>query len=160
MNMSASQTFLINTDQKIVSPSLPITINEGDVTAGIGVLIPVTGEQLTTTNGGVLRVKGGVTLVPTGRNIAINVGDVDMSTSMYLIAEGQSIEPLTGNVSINTDQILSISGNSANIRVSSLIFWDPVVPGATNTWTNVNANSGNTWSNVNAATTNTWTKIN
>ena len=68
---------------------------------------------------------------------------------MYVIPDGQEINALTGSFTINTDQILSISGISANIYLDSVIFWDPVVPGVTNTWTNVNASTTNTWTKIN-----------
>ena len=69
-------------------------------------------------------------------------------TNMFVTPSGQEINAFSGSPTIINDQILSISGISANIYLDSVIFWDPVVPGVTNTWTNVNASTTNTWTKI------------
>jgi hypothetical protein len=93
--------------------------------------------------------RGGVVLTATGLGGTVRVGNVTQGTNQFIAAGSQNLSALTGNVTINRDQILSISGISANIRVGSAIFWDPVVPGVNNQWTNVNATTTNTWTKIN-----------
>ena len=98
---------------------------------------------------GNVTIAGGVVLTAIGTQATIRVGDVTQATSQFITAGNQNLSALTGNVTIKRDQILSISGISANISVSSAIFWDPVIPGVNNLWTNVNATTTNTWTKIN-----------
>ena len=71
---------------------------------------------------------------------------------------GQELQLIQGNVTVSTEQILPISGFSANISLGSPIIWQEI-PGANNVWTDVDTSVTSSWSNVDTSSTNTWTEI-
>ena len=73
-----------------------------------------------------------------GQSATTSLGNISIAISSNVFAASQQLQTSLENVSVSSQQIVSISGFSANITLGSQNLWQPI-EGANNTWTSIAA---------------------
>lgn len=139
------------TDVDIALSGEALATTTDTVSIDLNTPVDLTGELITTTTNAVSITADGVTGTLTGESVAITTGTADLVS----IAEvtGQALTTTTNTVTITANANVSPTG--LNITSSTgnekIVTWSKVVPGVSNSWTEINTSGTNTWVRVDTA---------
>ena len=73
----------------------------------------------------------------TGNRINVSTNTVGVSASARVLPTGNEIEVTIGNVTVRVNKRVDVTGIQINLATGTVdvISWNPIVPGATGTWT-------------------------
>jgi len=113
-NVELSTGAVVGTANFIDIDGFNLTLNLGDLFLITNNIISVTGRQLTTT-----------------------ANNISIVAEHFQTIIGQELNISQATIIPTSENFLSITGFQANTDVSTLKFWDPILPTNTETWTNI-----------------------
>ena len=72
-----------------------------------------------------------------GNRVNVSTNTVGISASARVLPSGSEIEVSIGNITVKINKRVAVSGVRINLATGTVdvISWNPIVPGATGTWT-------------------------
>ena len=72
-----------------------------------------------------------------GNRVNVSTNTVGISASARVLPSGSEIEVSIGNITVKIGQTVVVTGQELELATSTVdvISWNPIVPGATGTWT-------------------------
>jgi hypothetical protein len=82
---------------------------------------------------------GGVSVfvILSGNRVNVSTNTVGVAASAVILPGGSEIEVTIGNVTVRVNKRVDVTGIQINLATGTVdvISWNPIVPGATGTWT-------------------------
>lgn len=103
---------------------------------GTANFIDITGTDLTLNLGELTLVTNNIISI-TGQELTITANNITIVAEHFQPIVGQALDISQATIIPKSENFLSITGNQANTDVSTLKFWDPILPTNTETWTNI-----------------------
>ena len=131
ISISANGAITIQT-----GPEIALDVNLGTITIGLATFLDITGQELNISQGEEIIVASATTDI-TGQLANTAVNSITVGEGGSAVINGQQLNSNLGTVSVAGNGIIIANGIEINVNEATLRFWDPIVDGNTETWTNI-----------------------
>ena len=139
----------LNTLVDVTGLSLTMPV-PGDVVVGALVVVEVTGNGITVTEG---EVDPGPDVALTGQEISLSLNSVSVDVSVDVIPNGNLLNTSLGNLGFSSSGSVTLTGNALTLSLNSvnIQIWTEVDTGTSVNYTEVNTGTDATWIEVDTA---------
>jgi len=114
-----------------------VELNNDGIVVGLATFLNVIGLPLLSANLGIVTTTSENIIPITGEELTTTANTITLSTDQILSMTGNGVTITLADIVPSSENFISIQGNRANTNITSLKFWDPIKGNITENWTNI-----------------------